>query len=100
MILQHINALNAKRIVLASGSPRRKELLKNLGLKFEVRHQQRCTEQFKCQSSAPSLHAATLQLTAHTGCYTMKLPTTVQTTGNSIFTGALLHPFADHGVVI
>eukprot|EP00882_Tetradesmus_deserticola_P027460 GHRQ01030406.1.p1 GENE.GHRQ01030406.1~~GHRQ01030406.1.p1 ORF type:complete len:111 (+),score=28.75 GHRQ01030406.1:145-477(+) len=36
MILQHITALNAKRIVLASGSPRRKELLRNLGLKFEV----------------------------------------------------------------
>lgn len=38
MILPHIAQLNTKRIVLASGSPRRKELLKVLGLnKFEVR---------------------------------------------------------------
>ncbi|PNH09972.1 hypothetical protein TSOC_003357 [Tetrabaena socialis] len=36
MILHHVPALNAKRIVLASGSPRRRELLANLGLKFEV----------------------------------------------------------------
>lgn len=37
MILPHIAQLNQKRIILASGSPRRKELLKVLGLqKFEV----------------------------------------------------------------
>jgi predicted house-cleaning NTP pyrophosphatase (Maf/HAM1 superfamily) len=37
MILPHIAQLNTKRIVLASGSPRRRELLKVLGLnKFEV----------------------------------------------------------------
>jgi hypothetical protein len=40
MILQHITGLNTKRIVLASGSPRRKELLGNLGLKFEVTQRQ------------------------------------------------------------
>lgn len=37
MLLHHAPALNAKRIVLASGSPRRRELLTNIGLKFEVR---------------------------------------------------------------
>ncbi|KAG2445016.1 hypothetical protein HYH02_008884 [Chlamydomonas schloesseri] len=36
MILQHTQALNSKRIILASGSPRRRELLGNIGLKFEV----------------------------------------------------------------
>lgn len=40
MILPHVSQLNAsKRIVLASGSPRRRELLNVLGLnKFEVCH--------------------------------------------------------------
>lgn len=40
MILPHVAQLNAsKRIVLASGSPRRRELLNVLGLnKFEVCH--------------------------------------------------------------
>jgi len=36
MILDQISVLNAKHIVLASGSPRRKELLKMLGLSFEI----------------------------------------------------------------
>ncbi|EFJ40081.1 hypothetical protein VOLCADRAFT_69999 [Volvox carteri f. nagariensis] len=36
MLLQHKTALNAKRIVLASGSPQRKDLLTNMGVKFEV----------------------------------------------------------------
>jgi hypothetical protein len=37
MILPYLNSLSHKRIILASASPRRKELLSNLGLKFEVR---------------------------------------------------------------
>ncbi len=36
MLLEHIPRLCQKRIVLASASPRRKELLSQLGLKFEV----------------------------------------------------------------
>ncbi|GIL78144.1 hypothetical protein Vretimale_7515 [Volvox reticuliferus] len=36
MLLQHKIALNAKRVVLASGSPQRRELLSNIGMKFEV----------------------------------------------------------------
>ncbi|GAB4813491.1 hypothetical protein N2152v2_000537 [Parachlorella kessleri] len=36
MLLEHLPALNQKRLVLASASPRRKELLQQLGLKFEV----------------------------------------------------------------
>lgn len=37
MLLEHVPALNTRRLVLASASPRRKELLEQLGLKFEVR---------------------------------------------------------------
>eukprot|EP00168_Porphyra_purpurea_P011035 TRINITY_DN2772_c0_g1_i4.p3 TRINITY_DN2772_c0_g1~~TRINITY_DN2772_c0_g1_i4.p3 ORF type:complete len:207 (-),score=56.43 TRINITY_DN2772_c0_g1_i4:389-952(-) len=36
MIVQHMAALNGKRIVLASGSPRRREILTMLGLAHEV----------------------------------------------------------------
>lgn len=36
MLQPIINTLNCKRIVLASGSPRRKQILQNIGLKFEV----------------------------------------------------------------
>jgi len=36
MLLQYAEALCAKRLVLASASPRRREILGNLGLKFEV----------------------------------------------------------------
>ena len=36
VLIQHLNHLSTKRIVLASQSPRRQELLKNIGLKFEV----------------------------------------------------------------
>jgi len=39
MILQYINALNAStkwRVVLASKSPRRQEILRNLGIEFDV----------------------------------------------------------------
>ena len=39
MILQYINALNAStkwRVILASKSPRRQEILKNLGIEFDV----------------------------------------------------------------
>ena len=35
-MLDHIPALSRRRVVLASGSPRRKELLTQIGLKFEV----------------------------------------------------------------
>ncbi|KAI8464164.1 MAG: inosine triphosphate pyrophosphatase-like protein [Monoraphidium minutum] len=36
MLLQHVGGLSRARIVLASGSPRRRELLHSIGLKFEV----------------------------------------------------------------
>mmetsp|Transcript_1189 Transcript_1189/g.4448 ORF Transcript_1189/g.4448 Transcript_1189/m.4448 type:complete len:211 (+) Transcript_1189:31-663(+) len=36
MLLPHLPMLNARRIVLASQSPRRQELLSGLGVKFEV----------------------------------------------------------------
>ena len=36
MILPYLSQLNSERIVLASGSPRRQELLHNIGLKFDV----------------------------------------------------------------
>eukprot|EP00045_Choanoeca_perplexa_P018068 m.276814 g.276814 ORF g.276814 m.276814 type:complete len:208 (+) comp17701_c0_seq7:1931-2554(+) len=36
MLLRLLEQLNAKKIVLASGSPRRKEILESIGLKFEV----------------------------------------------------------------
>ena len=36
MLLEHLPALAGKRVVLASASPRRKELLQQMGLKFEV----------------------------------------------------------------
>lgn len=36
MLIKHLNLLNQKKLVLASASPRRQELLRQLGLKFEV----------------------------------------------------------------
>ncbi|EFN56094.1 hypothetical protein CHLNCDRAFT_22668 [Chlorella variabilis] len=36
MLLEHLPALEGKRIVLASASPRRRELLQQMGMKFEV----------------------------------------------------------------
>eukprot|EP00892_Ulva_mutabilis_P002506 jgi/Ulvmu1/12256/UM086_0049.1 len=36
MILQHVKALNAIKVVLASASPRRKEILGNIGVNVEV----------------------------------------------------------------
>jgi hypothetical protein len=36
MLLGHVAGLSRARIVLASGSPRRRELLGSMGLKFEV----------------------------------------------------------------
>lgn len=36
MILQYVKKLNTHRIVLASKSPRRKEILENIGLGFDV----------------------------------------------------------------
>lgn len=36
MLLEHLPALEGRRIVLASASPRRRELLQQMGLKFEV----------------------------------------------------------------
>uniref|UniRef100_A0A0P4W724 Septum formation protein Maf n=1 Tax=Scylla olivacea TaxID=85551 RepID=A0A0P4W724_SCYOL len=36
MILQHLNNLTTKRIILASSSPRRKEILQKIGLRFTV----------------------------------------------------------------
>ncbi|XP_045113780.1 probable bifunctional dTTP/UTP pyrophosphatase/methyltransferase protein isoform X2 [Portunus trituberculatus] len=36
MILQHLNSLTTKHIILASSSPRRKEILQKIGLKFTV----------------------------------------------------------------
>lgn len=36
-MLEHLPALEGKRIVLASASPRRHELLQQMGLQFEVR---------------------------------------------------------------
>ena len=36
MILPYLSELNKKRIILASGSPRRKELLEGIGLNFEI----------------------------------------------------------------
>ena len=36
MILEHLPALNQHRLLLASASPRRKEILHNLGLRVEA----------------------------------------------------------------
>jgi len=36
MLQRFIDRLNTKRIILASGSPRRKEILQNIGLHFDV----------------------------------------------------------------
>lgn len=37
MLLEHLPALEGRRIVLASASPRRRELLSAMGVQFEVR---------------------------------------------------------------
>ena len=36
MLADHLPQLQSQRVVLASGSPRRKEILEQLGLKIEV----------------------------------------------------------------
>ena len=36
MILEHVHRLSNQRIVLASASPRRKEIFQNIGLRIKV----------------------------------------------------------------
>lgn len=66
MILPHLSALNARRIVLASASPRRREILQNLGLKFETVRGRRWggRKALPCQARAPPPHHHPRQLSA------------------------------------
>ena len=59
MILHLLPYINKRRVILASGSPRRVEILKSLGLKFEVIPSKFAEDLDKSSFSSPAKYAET-----------------------------------------
>ena len=64
MIIRHLEALSKRKVILASASPRRKELLQVLGLKAQVQHPLNTCQWLQSHTMHRSACASALYLAA------------------------------------